>query len=777
MVNPGCIFGARGGRGGRHTPRAPRLLDPPVPQGSPVQNEAQAAARVADQARVVIQSAPFHQSNSYDNEQKAFKLWVDGERSVGNLALGPKYLTRANIDAYFVRVVTRRMITPASVKRIIYALQKLADNVEYAGDSEGLMVGDSKTVKDMLRIQENIYNDFRARTEAGSDPLESLKTDMMTTDCKNKFMRHVLGSSLRNWESLCVAFTGCEMMMMRMDSLNQRLKYSYLHLNRTHGPNEEGPDSEMLAVVYPAFKNKERQTHKRVTGVWRHKEWLQCFTGMTAAVLFARHHDDLALSFARTPDGQEPTWRSKLLCDGWADTQAAGTAYRAIFRAIGQGWHMCTHLRKAGTEYASSRGGLAASEIGSMTKHTMKGQSQLEQVYLSELCMRVLACMSRTKFQDYFVARTQLPVETWWEDDISWNEIIIRLLPRYPQWLEEVNDEEEGDGSRAAQQFVRELLPFLMKVLVQDGIFWIHEFPTHPISLLLVQKLPDDYPTKAREARRWCRQKQGEKDAAQHASRNFQQHVAGSLIALNQKIDNVHLGLKTYIADQFAHQNHILLSARGQVYAGGRYGLRGELGGGGPLPMPPQGPPPQRQQQQPPPLPPPPPPPPPPGGQVAARFENRNHNPGRGRGAVSGRGHGRGRGGQQGHVNTALHGQPRIPHIPAKLPEGWLQFLQTWRNSDLSAFEHGRKNHWNAALRMRYSRWLYLYRKICERASNLNGDRTWEQKQVYAAGRYDDERITSGRTLKQHMDHLKLHDPGTAVRQSRNNNNNNDNEI
>jgi len=112
MVNPGCIFGSRGGRGGRHTPRAPRLLDPPVPQGSPVQNEAQAAARVADQARVVIQSAPFHQSDAYDNEQKAFKLWVDGERSVGNLARGPKYLTRANIDAYFVRVVTRRMITP-----------------------------------------------------------------------------------------------------------------------------------------------------------------------------------------------------------------------------------------------------------------------------------------------------------------------------------------------------------------------------------------------------------------------------------------------------------------------------------------------------------------------------------------------------------------------------------------------------------------------------------------------------------------------------------------
>jgi hypothetical protein len=151
----------------------------------------------------------------------------------------------------------------------------------------------------------------------------------------------------------------------------------------------------MLALVYMPLEHKEKQKAKRVIGVWRHRKWKQCFTGHYAMVLFYRlNNGHIDFDFRKELLTDPPPWYSEHIIPEWNDSTTAERAYKVVYECSGvDGWEKVTHMRKAGTEYTSSRGGLVPHLIITMTKHKMHGLSKIDVAYMTELHSKVLAVM------------------------------------------------------------------------------------------------------------------------------------------------------------------------------------------------------------------------------------------------------------------------------------------------------------------------------------------------------------------------------------------------
>lgn len=83
------------------------------------------------------------------------------------------------------------------------------------------------------------------------------------------------------------------------------------------------------------------------------------------------------------------------------------------------------------------------------------------------------------KSSAYFIPRTKLRLP----HTIEWYE--KKLLPQLPTWRREIKSR-HGDKSQCAKKFLNELIPFFIKVVIQDGIYFVRDFPNHPFSKLLV---------------------------------------------------------------------------------------------------------------------------------------------------------------------------------------------------------------------------------------------------------------------------------------------------
>jgi len=102
----------------------------------------------------------------------------------------------------------------------------------------------------------------------------------------------------------------------------------------------------------------------------------------------------------------QPGWWSIKSLPDWADTKAAGQAYQNNFEEAYVDWDKYCHMHRCETEYASSRNSLNPDVIATMTKHKLPGMGDIQTTYMTELSPKVLACMSHTDKDDYFVART-----------------------------------------------------------------------------------------------------------------------------------------------------------------------------------------------------------------------------------------------------------------------------------------------------------------------------------------------------------------------------------
>ena len=84
--------------------------------------------------------------------------------------------------------------------------------------------------------------------------------------------------------------------------------------------------------------------------------------------------------------------------------------------------------------------------------------------------------MAGFKIKDeYFVPRSHLELPY----DINW--YMVRFLPRIQIWRHQAASR-DGDKSECCKNFLNGLLPYLVRVLIQDSIYFVNDFPNHEIA-------------------------------------------------------------------------------------------------------------------------------------------------------------------------------------------------------------------------------------------------------------------------------------------------------
>ena len=113
-------------------------------------------------------------------------------------------------------------------------------------------------------------------------------------------------------------------------------------------------------------------------------------------------------------------------------------------------------------------------------------------VYFTELFYPVLLYASgydKSDINSYNNPRTrlQLPIINNDNNDTT-NEILLAIFPQLEEWKEQQKSV-QGDNRECARHFVNEVLPLLAKVVIQDGIYWIKEYPDSLPSRLLIDRM------------------------------------------------------------------------------------------------------------------------------------------------------------------------------------------------------------------------------------------------------------------------------------------------
>jgi hypothetical protein len=81
--------------------------------------------------------------------------------------------------------------------------------------------------------------------------------------------------------------------------------------------------------------------------------------------------------------------------------------------------------------------------------------------------------------EPYWVGRAFLELE----HGINWYE--RRILPQLETWRQQAASA-NGDKSLLCNKVLNHIIPYLITVMVQDGIYFINDFKEHPTSQLLI---------------------------------------------------------------------------------------------------------------------------------------------------------------------------------------------------------------------------------------------------------------------------------------------------
>lgn len=701
---------------------------------------------------------------TYKNEIRKYKEWVAEQREEEDLPEGPRYITRENVDCYFAEIVARRMVKPETARRVVNALQWMADKDEYLGEEARFVIDDSQRVEDALLAQALLYQEHVNGQVV--DPHKNVPTRTLTMEERKRVITTILSENRQNWMNMCLSWTGCECMMTRNDSM-RKFRLCDLHALNTHGPCFEGPyDRRMMGILYHKGRaHKERQTKTREVGCYRHKDFVLCFTGMLAMTLFVRLFADGTMNFYDGMDENEaPQWWSKKLIEGWSSYKAAFEAYTEILDYLDISWEKVCHLRKAGTEYASSVGRLRAEVIATMTKHVArKGSNRFQEAYNTELYPPIMLVMSGFKEDDdYFNPRTRVDVKAYCRR--HGRDPVDFIFPRRFLWKQE-QESDGGDKSKAATAFLDEALPFLAEVAIQDGIYWIEKFPNHPASLHLLHVMPADFPQFAATARAWVREQIQGLDAQRLSSMTNQTQQAftflgNRLVNLEQQSALRHYELLQKVEQQNAQILQLLQQQQPQAPDNDDDDDYDDDGNGG-------GDDGDDDDD---------------GGEIHFCTDDTPKSPVRRLlGRLLGQKAPKKSSGAkkpasipipaatvpqaQQHQVQQLRHVPYVPPFPTAMPKTWKDLAFQHAQYGLSKYQSSNKLHWPNNVRNAFSKRAYLYHHLERKANRMHGDADLATKIPLAAAKLDDDR--KGISMHKIYRQLKSVDPTTKKRQSK----------
>jgi hypothetical protein len=114
----------------------------------------------------------------------------------------------------------------------------------------------------------------------------------------------------------------------------------------------------------------------------------------------------------------------------------------------------------------------------------------------------------------YFVPRSSIPLGEG-RDAFYYLRL---LLPEYDTWVNQIASP-RGDNTSAGRKFLYQTLPWLAETVVQDGCFFVNDFPNHSFSRLLHDRIPG-YERFAQSSRRWVTERETERPTNRIAALN-----------------------------------------------------------------------------------------------------------------------------------------------------------------------------------------------------------------------------------------------------------------
>ena len=581
---------------------------------------------------------------------------------------------------------------PETAKRIRPSLQYFSKFVEYIDGNLTFDVN-SNIVERSLEAQQERYFKRMADTEL-SDPHANLPTDVIGDEDHEKALGEIFTHNYPNWKDLAVSWTLCTQTYIRNHSARVLL-LGDLRTDSSHGPEVGGANKNILTMILRMGRHKVKKDKIKVVGAWRHRNYLRCSTGMVAMSMMTRLYFCRDIDF-RMAHGSSK-WQKIPLISGWKDQKAADKAYRALLMATNISWSKVTHLRKAGMEQSSARGDLTSEEQATMSKHSTQKNFR----YASELyapVMHVMAGFSRAS--EYRVPRINL------EPPPDWGDITRCVFPQIDIWKMQANAP-DGDKTRAAQNFLGETLPFLARVVVQDGIYWLRDFPDHEISRQLRHIFPPSYEQWALEKRQALEQEVQNEGASQILNLNCAAQASYNQLRdqLTARTTNIEQQLQQLATQQQEMFDMIksLMTMKATMPSGGTA-----------IAVVPQ-PKPLRQVAQ-------------------------------------------------------LRSTEYVPPIPTKMPESMAQLLVEHEQLYmLTRYEHyQQRRHWPQAVKLSYGRRTYLYQELCDRAKRQRNTMEESRRKEVEAQRMDNEmQSLNFATTSRYLKFLKEKDPKLKKRGTR----------
>jgi hypothetical protein len=431
-----------------------------------------AAFRIATAKRIMLEKIARRKiDRSYQNEYKTFIEWAEanGFRKPGTTS---KYIHQPAVHAYFSRVVVDRDGARNHISRIHQALQWMYSNVEDQGEPRTVYnVRDATVIAAVNQQQEN-WKHGGSRKHMGADPHNGLK-DLMQMSEKLKVARYIL-QHRGDWSSLSTTFSwGCNVGVRGASS--RSMVYCDLNLSSGFGPEKEGDRSRtLMLVIRKGDAHKDNFATDRQVGTWRHKHWELCSQFNMALNVINDLRYDSTINFLHEEKDQRATWWDKPLIE-FEKPEEDSNAMKQVYKETGVKSCKLTHHRTHAVQLAGSEG-LAPWQINTMTKHMLE---KLHSAYQPEMDRETAKVMSgHERDKPYYQGTSHLPPVR------PVSELLDALLPKYSDWCVQQKSR-HGDKSSCCETFLYSVLPYLVEVLVQDGIYLIQKFPNHEMSLYL----------------------------------------------------------------------------------------------------------------------------------------------------------------------------------------------------------------------------------------------------------------------------------------------------
>lgn len=403
-----------------------------------------------------------NKDSSYQGEYKKFVHWVEEN----NMRKGEdKYIHRDSVDEYFRKAVVLRTCAKESISRIVQALQWFHNNLE--SPATQFLVKNAVVMEAIAQQQENRRN--RPSSNLGTDPCKGLK-DVLPESDKKKILAHI-HRCRQDWGDLSTSFLWGNNAGVRGAS-SRKFVLADLYMSRGFGPAVDGPRSRtLLLVLRKGDPHKDRFTTDRMVACWRHKSYELCSIFNTSMHLINLLRNDTLINFYHRDKKARASWWDKPLINYEVLDDESGPM-KEVYAATGVEACKITHNRTYAVQLAGSEG-LAPHQINSFTKHLLEKLHKSYQPEVDKEACKVMA--GHKKDEAYFVEREFLDLP----QDIG--TLINLLLPSYSKWVRQASSK-HGDKSIACRKFLNEIIPYMVEVFVQDGIYFIRDFPEHEMS-------------------------------------------------------------------------------------------------------------------------------------------------------------------------------------------------------------------------------------------------------------------------------------------------------